>query len=182
MEELIIKTVRYFIEKPYKEVYLREYAKENKISVFAAKKYLDLFSKEGLVSEERKANLRYFKANISNPAFKNLKIAFTLHNIRKSGLIDEINEKVKGVKSVVLFGSAARGEDDENSDIDIVIIGNSSSPFVSDVWKKLGKQINEHVFKWSDWNKEKKKNFAFYNDVIVEGILLYGERPVVHGN
>lgn len=182
MEELIIKSIRYFLENPYSEVYLREFAKKTKMSVFAAKKYLDSFLKEDLIVEERKGNMRYFKANMSNLTFRQLKIALILEKIRKSRLIEEIKEKLPGVSSIVLFGSTARGEDDKNSDIDILIIGNNKSPYISGIGGELDKKVNEHLFSWANWNKQKKDNNAFYMDIITQGIALLGEKPIVYGD
>ena len=180
MNNLIeIKIIRFFFDNPYKEFYLRELAKKLKLSPFAIKKYMDIFIKEGLVIEERKANLRYFKANVNDLFFKHLKIAFSIRKIKQSQLIEDILKKMANISSIVLFGSVAKGEDDENSDIDIVVIGKEKSFSLSEIRKKLNKEINLHTFLWSEWNKQADINKAFYFDVITYGISLYGELPIV---
>lgn len=180
MNNLIeIRIIRFFFDNPYKEFYLRELAKKIKLSPFAIKKYMDIFIREGLVLEERKANLRYFKANVNDLFFKQLKIAFSIRKIKQSGLISDILEKMANVSSIVLFGSVAKGEDDENSDIDIVVIGKEKDLSLSEIRKKLNKEINLHAFLWSEWNKQADTNKAFYFDVITYGIPLYGELPVI---
>lgn len=168
--------VQFFLENPYKEVHLRELAKMLHISPFAVKKYADRMLKEGLLIEERKANVRLFKANAPNLVFKHLKIAYSLQGIQKAGLVASLKSGIAGVSAIVLFGSMAKGEDDKNSDMDLVVIGTKKEK-----GNKLNikREANLHLFSWTRWKKEAKENPAFYGDVIVSGIALYGELPIV---
>lgn len=176
---MFYKLMNRFFEKPYDEIYLRQLARELKFSPYAVKTYTDILVKESFLAEERKANLRYFKANTKNLFFKHLKIAFNMHKIEKSGIINFLNKNISGVSSIVLFGSAAKGEDEEKSDIDIVLIGKEKSISIAEFEKKLKKNINLHIFTWTEWNKQYKNNKAFYFDVIAYGTPLYGELPIV---
>ena len=179
MQELkLLETLKFFLENPYGDVYLRQLAKKLSLSVFATKKYADLLLKENLILEERKANLRYFKANTSNLFFKHLKIAFSIDLLMKSGLIYFLNENLANVSSIVLFGSMAKGEDNKNSDVDILIIGKEKSRNLDKFEEKIGKEINLHIFSWSEWSKQSEENRAFYLEVILFGIPLHGELPL----
>lgn len=180
MGELIfIKLMTYFLENPYQEVYLRQLSKKLKLSTFATKKYADLLIKEDLIGEERKANLRYLKPNINNLFFKQLKISLSISKILRSGLIPFLHENVANISSIVLFGSMAKGEDDEKSDMDMVIIGKCKNLDLNKFESDIGREINLHIFGWGEWNKQAKNNKAFYYDVIIYGIPLYGEIPVI---
>lgn len=180
MEELVlIKIVRFFLENPYDEVYLRELAKKIRLSPFAVKKYADMLIKEALIKEERKANLRYFKANVNSLFFRHLKVSYSIRLLINSGLIDFLKENTPNLSSVTLFGSAAKGEDDKKSDVDIVVIGNSKYLSFGKIEEKIGNDINMHIFSWSEWNKKAKKDEPFYSEVISHGIPLYGELPLV---
>jgi len=180
MKELrLVKVLKYFFENPYQEVYLRDLSRKLKLSPFAVKKYSDFLIKAGLIKDEKKANLRYFKANIYSLLFKHLKIAWNIDKIVKSGLIKTITNKSQSVSSIVLFGSVAKGEDTKESDIDLVVIGSKKYIDVSEVELKLKKTINLHTFSWAEWKKQTKSNAAFYSDVIMYGIPLYGELPLV---
>ena len=91
---MLLKVMKFFLGAPYEEVYLRQLAKKLKLSVFATKKYLDLLVKENLVIDEKRANLRYFKANSKNLFFKQLKISHNINLLIKSGIIDFIKDKI----------------------------------------------------------------------------------------
>jgi len=110
MQELkFIKFLEFFLENPYKEVYIRELAKKLKISPSATKKYADILVKEGLVIEEKRANLRYIFSNKENLFYKHAKISHNVRKILRSGLIDFLKENISNITSIVLFGSLAKG-------------------------------------------------------------------------
>jgi len=179
MHELkFIKFVEFFLINPYKEVYIRELAKKLKISPFATKKYADILLKENLILEEKEANLRYLKANMSNLFYKHLKISYNLKLLLESGLIDFLKNNITNVTSIILFGSLAKGEDSEESDIDILIIGKQKHLNLKNFEDKLKKEITLHFFSWSEWNDKAKEDHPFYYELISHGIPLYGELPL----
>lgn len=172
---LILKSLEFFIENPYKEIHLREFSRKLKISVNSSQRFLKIFLEEGFVSERRVANLRYFKANLDSIVFRNIKITYSLRKIINSGLIDFFKNKFN---HVVLFGSVSKGLDDKKSDVDIVCVGNGKREDLFRFEKRLGSEINLHVFSFFKWKEAKIKNKAFYQDVISTGINLVGEMPV----
>ncbi|MBS3143853.1 nucleotidyltransferase domain-containing protein [Candidatus Woesearchaeota archaeon] len=178
-ELMLLKVVKFFLENPYEEVYLRQLAKKLKLSPFAIKKYSDLLIKENLIKEEKKANLRYFKANTNNLFFKQLKISNNISIILKLGLIEFLKENVSNVSSIVLFGSMAKGEDDKDSDVDLLIIGKEKHLNLIKIEEKIKKRITPHIISWSEWNKKATEDIAFYHEVVNYGINLYGELPLV---
>lgn len=174
-----LEVLKFFLENPYREVYLRELAKNSGFSPFAIKKYVDLLIQEGLVIDEKRANLRYFKADINNTFFRHLKIAFSINLLLKSGLIDFLKENIANVSSIILFGSMAQGRDDKKSDVDILIIGKEKYINLGEFKEKINKEVTLHIFSWSEWNKKAKQDKAFYFEIISHSIPLYGELPLV---
>jgi predicted nucleotidyltransferase len=180
MQELkLIKFTEFFLKNPYKEVYIRELAKKLKLSPFATKKYADFLVKEGLIAEEKKAHVRYLVANTKNIFYKHAKITYSLREILNSGLIEFLKENVSNLTSIVVFGSISRGEDSEESDVDIAIIGKEKNLTLTEFEKKMKREITLHFFSWSEWNTQIKENSPFYYDVINSGIPLHGELPII---
>ena len=171
----ILKVLNIFIENPYEKFYLREIAKQIKISPNTANRFLNKLLKENLITEKRQANLRYFRANLNSKTFKQIKITFSINNIEKSNLLKYLQEK--NFDSVILFGSIAKGEDDKLSDIDLLIIGNTKTNLFQ-FEKKLNKEIQSHFFTQEQWEIQKKKNKAFYQEIISTGITLLGNKPL----
>ncbi|MBI2110194.1 hypothetical protein HYT51_00230, partial [Candidatus Woesearchaeota archaeon] len=69
--------------------------------------------------------------------------------------------------------------DDKKSDIDLLIIGKNKYLNLEKFTDKINKEITSHIFSWSEWNENAKKNKAYYLDVITYGIPIYGELPIV---
>jgi len=177
---LVLKALEFFVENPYVEVYLREFSRKLKISPNTAQRFLDGFVREGFVTEFKRGNLRYFKANLDSVVFRQIKVIFSLRKIERSGMVESL--KKRGVVSLVLFGSVARGENDRESDLDLVAIGdkgNELKRIVREFEGKIGMEINLHVFTFSEWKKQKRNNVAFYQDVVAHGISLIGEIPIL---
>jgi len=172
---LILKALEFFIENPYDEIYLREFSRKLNISPNTSQRFLDLFLKEDFIKEEKRANLRYFKANLDNPVFRQIKITYSIKKIKDSGLIDYLGGYFS---SAILFGSIAKGVDDDKSDVDLVCIGPNKKLSLHTFEEKLKREINLIVFNIGQWKKQKKENKAFYQDVIVNGINLIGEIPL----
>lgn len=177
---LILKALKFFIENPYKEIHLREFSRKLNISPNTAQRFLNLFLNEGLIKEERKANSRYLKANTDNILFKHIKITYSLRELNKKDLILSLKNNSS---HVVLFGSVAKGLDEENSDIDLLIISDDKKKIkdiLFNIQDKFDREINYHIFSWSEWKKQKTENKAFYQDIISTGINLIGEIPLVN--
>ncbi len=78
---------------------------------------------------------------------------------------------------IILFGSVARGEDNEESDIDILIISND--------WEQIDSIITDEVFKvvldteelispyvLSEKQFNETKNFNFLTNVLEDGVVI----------
>jgi len=175
---LVLEALRFFIENPYEEIHLRGFSRRLNMSINSAQRFLNLFLKERLIKDERRVNLRYFKANIDSIVFRNIKIVFSLKKIENSGLIDMLRGMVN---SVVVFGSVAKGLDDPGSDVDFLIIGKDKEKGrgVCFSWeKKFDRECNFHIFTLEEWKKQKRENKAFYQEIISTGINLIGEIPI----
>lgn len=177
---LVLNALEFFIENPYDEVYLREFSRKLKISPNTSQRFLNLFLKEGLITEIKRGNLRYFKPNLENLLFKHIKKTYSIKKIIDSGIISSLNNFAA---YLVLFGSMAKGLDDKNSDMDLLIISQNKKKImeiISILQKKISAEINPHIFSWAEWKKQAQVNKAFYQDIISTGINLIGEIPIIN--
>jgi len=82
--------------------------------------------------------------------------------------INKIRKKHPEI-NIYVYGSYARGEDLETSDIDILIIGKINKEDIindiDEISKRLGKNINAKIFSSFEWIKMKEKDKAFYERV-----------------
>jgi predicted nucleotidyltransferase len=80
-------------------------------------------------------------------------------------------------KQIFLFGSHAKGNADQCSDFDLIIVYSTTKPFLDrlkelyTLWT-MGKGVDILAYTPSEFEEMKKHN-SFVQDVIKEGILLY---------
>lgn len=167
----ILRTVEVFFINPNTEHYLIDISRNIKLAHTSVKKNLNTLVKQGIIKEvvkkRGKRKFPFYKANSDNKIFKRYKMIYNISSILESGLIDFIEKKLNP-KSIVLFGSYRRGEDTEDSDIDLFVECGEEQLDIRIFEKKLRRKIQLHL----------KENFTLYpkelKNNIINGIVLDG--------
>ena len=167
----ISKTMEVFFQEPTKLQYLLDISRKIKVAHTSVKANLKELVKAGIITEHKeKKGTRVFptyQANRESRLFRQQKILYNLSSLWESGIITYLEEKL-APKSIVLFGSYARGEDTEESDIDLFIECSKEEVDVTAFEKKLHRKIELHFNKkFESYPKELKNN-------IINGIVLHG--------
>jgi len=162
----IINDFELFFEDCYREISVREYAREMKVAAPTASKMLKGFAKEGLLYMRAERGFIFFRANRESLVLRNLSRIYWGEKLE--GLVEYIWDSVHP-DSVVLFGSLSKLEVSSRSDIDIAIFGGFKKEIdLKNFEKKLGKEIQSFVFESLDKvNKELRDN-------MIEGYILRG--------
>ena len=174
-----MKLMQYFFDNPYEQTHLRELSRKTNTSIFSTKKNIDKLIKQNILIEKRQGNQRLVKPNIENQFFKHLKIAYSLKKIQDSQVLEFLEKNIPAISSITLYGSTAQGKDDEKSDIDLLIIGQKTKIDISKFEKKINKEINLLIMKWSEWRTHANQDKPFYREIIKDGIALVGDIPVI---
>jgi len=174
-----LKVLSLFLENPHSSYYLRESARMLNMDPMTVKRALDLLLKDDFLIRTEEKNRILYKANVENPALRHMKISYNLSWLREKNTVDFILKQMKSVSSIVLFGSFAKGENDKESDVDILTISLSENKPTAKLSQHLRKDVNLVDFTPAQWSNQAKTNKAFYLDVITDGVLLYGTKPVV---
>ena len=90
-----------------------------------------------------------------------------------------LNERFgERIESIVLFGSYARGEGRDESDVDVLIIGDLKLDEVIDVaypiFLRYGVYISPIVMSRNYFEMLKAERSGFIENVLREGVVLYG--------
>lgn len=169
----ISKTLEVFFISPTKEHYLMDISRNLGLAHTSVKKNLIQLVKINLVKQRilNRGGRKFpvYNANINNNQFKKLKIISNITAIFESSLVNFIEEKLTP-KSIVLFGSYSRGEDTEDSDIDIFVECNQEELDLKLFEKKLKRKLQLHFKKdFTSFPKELKNNII--NGVVLNGFL-----------
>lgn len=162
-EELILKEL--LKKEPQ---HIRELGRNTKLhpnTVITTVKKLEQEDLVTVVKDEKKL-VSYSKNNKA----KIRKTFLFIEEIISSGVIEYLEEQYS-YPSIILFGSVAKGEFHENSDIDIAIITDDKKEAdLRKFEKKLNKEIQTFIFNKAEF---KKLNKELLNN-IVNGIVLSG--------
>lgn len=174
-----LKVLKLFVKNPHSSYYLRESARILKMDPMTVKRALTLLVEDELLTKIKDKNSILYKANIETPAFRHLKISYNLSWLQEKSVTSFLTNKMNTVTSIILFGSFAKGENDDTSDIDILTISLAQHKPTAELAKLLERDVNLVNFTPAQWSNQAKKNRAFYLDVILDGIVLFGTKPVI---
>ncbi len=166
----IKKTIReYFLINPTAKHRVREIERLLGLPLPSVIRYCKELESEGILTVRRIGNVVFYTANRTDGRYI---LEKRLHNIRSlydSGLVEflrtELNNPV-----IVVFGSFARGEDTEESDIDLYIESPSKKGINLERFGKLLRREIQ-VFRHRSIQEVRNPRLA---DSIINGIVLNG--------
>lgn len=175
----LFKVLSKIIKKP-KEFSVRGLAKEANVGLGTSKTCLDYLLSKKILLRKIIGNTYQFSVNKNSILAKYIKILLSLNEIEEVGIVEELIKKYPFILSVILYGSVARGEDIETSDIDILIITRKKFKLTHlNSEDKIKREITFLIYDLNEWREKSKKDKVFYDRIILDGIALYGEIPVV---
>lgn len=139
-------------------------------SVGSIKKELDVLAGVGLLNIRKVGNQTQFCMNEDHPVYPEL-----MGLVRKSiGLVDVLQTALAPLSQQIavafVYGSMAQGTDTPHSDVDVMILGDTS--FASavnalyDSQTTLGREINPKPMTLVEWQTRKATGDSFVQDVL----------------
>ena len=168
-----------YFTNPNKKYYLRELERILNLSVGNIRRELIKLERAGVFLSENKGNLVYYYLNRSYPLFEELKsIIFKTSGAPK--MLQNVLEKFNGISHAFIYGSFAKGEEREDSDIDLLIIGKvDEDNLIEEIGKlerKLQRETNYAIYGKEDFKKKKEEGNPFIIDILKERkIFLIGD-------
>ena len=157
------KIIQSFFEDPNRIFGIREISRLVKIPKTTVSRQLNELVKKRMITKKDSGYI----ANESSSYFRLLKKLRFVEDVHRSGLLEYLDERFNP-KSVILFGSFAKGEYNRASDIDIFVQSAEKDYSLSQFEKKLKHPINlffeEKLSRLSD---------ELFNNII-NGIKLSG--------
>ena len=165
---ITIKVLGYFFLNPQKKHYINELANILGLDVGNLFRKLKEIEEEGVLYSERRGNQKYYGLNKNYPFLKEIKRMYNA----KYGLVNILKkklEKTKKLKEAYIFGSYAKGNFQQESDIDILLIGNHSSleakRNILPLEKRLGRKINIIDISPEELKLRREKNDDFIKNI-----------------
>lgn len=150
----IFNDLKPFFEDVFREISVREYGKEMKISPPTASKQLKSLENEGLLISNARGIYIYFRASKEFVLFRQM--ARTYWYCTLFPLTDKLYEDIL-YKKIILFGSLAKAENTNKSDIDLYLDIAERKVDVSKLQKATKRAIQLHFIN-SLKNENLRKN------------------------
>jgi len=188
------KILDVFMKRPFEEIHLRQIARMSKASLNNANDSMRMFTKDGMFKRRDISNMTFYRPNLNNDnllkTFEFLELGrrkkFYSSNKKISRLLqDYVQQAVelsnKKIQLVILFGSVARGEWTQNSDIDILVVVSEKDRSILNALNKAG--VNSNPLLSIQPVTTTTKNFLdglskkteFYEEVWRDRVVLYNE-------
>lgn len=153
--------------KDFLEVELRDKLKSGKSSAHYALKNL---VSAGFLTKKKRGKRFFYTLNHKTPIIKQMKILKTIYTL------ESLIKKIKPLcEKIMLFGSCARGEDNIESDIDLLVVTQEKTE-IKEIVSNLKSKRKIQVKIYSTLELlELEKNDPVFFDQISWGILLGGK-------
>ena len=157
----------YFFMNPTSKLRVRQIEREIKAPLPSVIRYCRELEKEGMLKKESVSGISTYSADRVSKRFLTAKMLFNIKIVFESGLVEYL---VKGYFNpvIVLFGSYSKGEDTEESDIDLYLETPKKQEFNL---QKFEKSLKHKIQVFNYRNIKEVPNHHLSNNII-NGITL----------
>jgi len=169
-----MNVLEWFSRNPSTKIYVNELSRTVQLSNASCSRILNLLERKGLLEREELGRAHYYMMR-DNYITREIKRFFLILRLHESGLIEYLAKRDPSLTNLVLYGSCATGELDENSDIDILAITNTRARAdIEQFQEYLQRSIEITSMNIGRWMSMKNNNEGFYQEVKRDGISLLG--------
>jgi predicted nucleotidyltransferase len=170
-----VKLLDLFLLNPGSEYYLREIVRMTGENYNAVRRELANLESFGLISGQKKGNQQYFTVN------RNFFLYDELQKIvlKSEGVAQVLREhlvQVSAIRCMFIYGSFARGEAGEKSDIDLFIVGdveeNDLLPLIRRSEEEVHREINYTLMRAAEFKDRKSSGDPFVTNVLNEKRII----------
>ena len=158
-----------FFNNPDDRFYLREIARHIGKDAAGIKRELDNLVKLGLLAKEKRGVQKYYFANKNSPIFAEMK-GLIFKTTGAQGAMKTSLSRLKGVLAAFIYGSYAKGAEKEDSNINLMVIGQANITELNDMVmgleEKLKRDIDYLVFDEQEYRKRKESKDPFVRDLL----------------
>ena len=172
-----IKILRLLVRYENKEFTSRELAKLANTSHTSVLRIINDLEANNIIKKEFYSRAHKIKINKSSYLYNLIKEIFNKEVNVKNELIKDIKTLIpENIISTVLYGSIAKEEENEKSDIDILIITNKKlKEQDNNIINKYGNNLHIIQLTLNQFRKEARRNVGYIKDLLKNYILIKGK-------
>jgi predicted nucleotidyltransferase len=178
------RVLGWLLGHPDESFYLREIVRNTGSAQGAVQRELHLLTRAGLLRRTVTGRQVYFQAERESPIFPELQQLL----LKTAGTADALRESFVPLADrldiVLIFGSAARGQLQRESDIDLLVVGEVAFAdvvgAVGIAQKRLGRDVNPTVYRPTEFRRKLAERHHFLTSVLAEPhVFVIGRRDVL---
>jgi predicted nucleotidyltransferase len=162
------KILDFLVENPSKKFTSREIQRATKASKAGTNFALNDLVNAKFIKRDKRGKFYLYSINSTSPVVKQLKVLKTI--IYLSPTIKKIKSSSK---KIILYGSKSRGEDTEDSDIDLFVVTNSPERIKRIIKKSTTSKKIQLIIKTPLQYVEMETTNPTFNNEIERGIVLW---------
>jgi len=162
------KTLKLFLNKPTQDILASDVKKELALSRAGINIALNKLLEQGLIQERKAGNASIYNLASDHLIIRHAKTFNCIMSLYQ--LIEALSESVD---KIILFGSCARGDSTEDSDIDLMVLTRNKKEAAQIIAKFKNDLPIKSIFKTLiEFIDLEKSDLSFYREVI-SGVILF---------
>lgn len=157
--------------QPDRDFYTNEIIKLSQSGTGAVQRELSKLVDAGIITVREVGNQKRYQANQALPFYSELRSIIVKTFGMAEVIKDALRQWAKKIELAFIYGSIAKGNDTEKSDIDILIVSDEASysdfyPFIIKMETTLGRKINPIFYSSKEWHKKKSEDNYFVAKIL----------------
>ena len=166
---------------PEKSWYLSELAAHLDTSPSSLQRELEALAKSGILERRQDGRRAYYRAQTASPVFNELRVLFS----KTAGIVPLLKSELarfgRKIKWASIYGSIARGEEQAQSDIDLLVVGplgmTELLPALRRVEQQLGREANVVRYSESEFVAKRNTRDHFLNSILKGKVTTIAGSP-----
>lgn len=158
------------LPQPKRSWYLADLAKHLRVRPSSLQREIAALVKAGILTRRRDGNRVYYQADADCPFMLELQGLI----VKTAGLVDVLRELLKPlaerIRWAFVYGSVARGKEQSQSDVDLMVIGDVRPSDVSAAihpgTERLAREVNPTVYSTAEFTKKLESGYGFHRGVL----------------
>jgi predicted nucleotidyltransferase len=168
--ETLVSVLKLFLMNAERAYYQAQVARITGARLYVVQRELARLERAGLVLREASGNRIYYRANRQHPALEDLKRAFLKTVLLGDSLRAALAPLAGKVRAAFIYGSYARGEEREHSDVDLFIVGDltvsEEVEVLGEAGRAIGRELNTAIFPPEEFQDKAQSGHYFIEDVL----------------
>jgi predicted nucleotidyltransferase len=170
-----VKILELLLLNPTMEFHLREISRRTRVSAPYVQRELANLMALGLVLKRSQGNLTLFRVNKNSPIAEELKRIFLKTESFGRFIRDSLGE-VGNIRFALIYGSFARGEEAERSDVDLLVVGDVDERrmlgVVEQVEERLGREVNYVAWTEDEFEEKVRERVPLLEEIVGSSVIM----------